>query len=75
MTLEQGLLAAVSLSWSTWLTSFAIGKYRIGQLERRMDQAGEKMSDLANDVQTMPDKMRAEFVSRKEWEATERRRS
>ncbi len=86
MTREQWLLTIVSVSWSGWLISFAIGKwvqrregstdvplYRITQLEKRMDQAGEKMSDLANVVQAMPNVIRDEFVTRREWE--ERRRS
>lgn len=87
MTREQWLLTILSLSWSGWLLSFIIGKwvqrrddssqipvYRIAQLETRMELAGEKMSDLANVVQVMPDKMRLEFVTRREWDATERRR-
>lgn len=87
MTREQWLLTILSLSWSGWMISFIVGKwvqrregsadvpiYRLSQLEKRMDDAGEKMSDLANIVQVMPDRLRAEFVTRREWDATERRR-
>ncbi len=86
MTREQWLLTILSLSWSGYLVSFAVGKwvqrregstevplYRIAQLEARMDHAGEKMSDLANAVQGMPERLRGEFVTRREWDATERR--
>ncbi len=86
MTREQWLLTIISVSWSGWLISFAIGKwvqrregstevplYRLAQLERRMDQAGDKMSDLANSIQGMPAIMRDEFVTRREWDAIEKR--
>ena len=69
------------------MVSFIVGKwvqrregsaeiplYRISQLEARMDRAGEKMSDLANAVQGMPERLRGEFVTRKEWDLTERRK-
>ena len=87
MTREQWLLTILSVSWSGWMVSFVVGKwvqrregsteiplYRITQLEARMDHAGEKMSDLANAVQAMPERLRLEFVTRREWDATERRR-
>jgi hypothetical protein len=87
VTREQWLLTILSVSWSGWLLSFAFGKWvqrregsaeiplhRITELERRMDRAGEKMSDLANDVQGMPERLRDQFVTRYEWAATERRR-
>lgn len=80
MTREQWLLTILSLSWSGWMVSFIVGKwvqrregstdvpiYRLALLEKRMDQAGDKMSDLANVVQAMPDKIREEFVTRREW--------
>lgn len=35
---------------------------KVGDLEHRMDRAGEKMSDLANEVQTIPTR----FLSREE---------
>ena len=69
------------------MVSFIVGKwvqrregsaeipvYRIAQLEKRMDTAGQKMSDLANDVQGMPERLRAEFVTRLEWDMTTERR-
>ena len=78
---EEMLIAALGVTWSGFGLSFMVGKwvrrqehssempaYRIGQLERRMDQAGEKMSDLAGDIQGLPDRMRAEFVTRRECE-------
>lgn len=84
---EQMLTAALGVTWGGLGLSFAIGKwarsretdgeiplYRITQLEHRMDQAGEKMSDFTNMIQAMPDKLRLEFVTRLEWNATERRR-
>jgi len=87
MTREQWLLTILSLSWSGWMVSFVVGKwvqrregsteiplYRITQLEARMDRAGDKMSDLANAVQGMPERLRDEFVTRQEWDLTERRR-
>lgn len=37
---------------------------QIDDIHRRLDTAGGKMSDLANEVQTMPDRFRREFVSR-----------
>lgn len=73
MTFEQGLLAAVSLSWSTWLASFSIMHFRQNQLEKRMDSAGEKMSDMAGHVQAFPERMRDEFLTRREWEEWRRR--
>jgi hypothetical protein len=88
MTREQWLLTLLTVSWSGWMLSFLVGKWvqrrdssselpvhRISELERRMNQAGDKMSDLANDVQAMPEKLRHEFVTRLEWDAyAERRR-
>jgi hypothetical protein len=86
MTREQWLLTILSLSWSGWMISFVVGKWvqrregsadvplwRITQLERRMDQAGDKMSDLANAIQGMPERLRDEFVTRREWDAIEKR--
>lgn len=85
--IEQLLAAALGVTWGGLGLSFAIGKwarsrevaadvplYRIQQLEKRCDQAGEKMSDLANMVQSMPERLRADFVTRAEWALTERRR-
>lgn len=107
MNPEKWLLLVLSVSWSSWLLSFTIGKwvrrqesvtehplYRIGQLElhlgavdqipllvhrvteleRRVNQAGEKMSDVADAVQSLPERLRADFVTRDEWDLTERRR-
>jgi hypothetical protein len=87
MSREQWLLTILSVSWSGWMISFVVGKwvqrregsadvplYRLTQLEQRMNQAGDKMSDLANEVQAMPERLRNEFVTRREWDATERRR-
>ena len=78
---EEMLIAALGVTWSGFGLSFAIGKwvrgrevatdmpsYRIGQLEKRMDQAGEKMSDLAGDIQGLPDRLRLEFITRHECE-------
>lgn len=95
------LLAFLSISWSGWLLSFAIGKwtkrqetivdapiyrieqlekavsqlgssamheYRITMLENSMNRAGEKMSDLANEVQKMPEMLRKDFITRTECE-------
>jgi hypothetical protein len=71
-------------------TASEIPLYRIEQLEKRMetvvlrteweatdrqlDRAGKKMSDLANEVQVLPERMREQFVLRAEWDLTERRR-
>lgn len=107
MTPEQWLLTAVSVSWSGWMASLAVGKwirktetqteqplYRITQLEahlsaveeipllvhrvmrleQRMDQAGDKLSDLTDAVQGLPERMRRDFVTRAEWDLIERRR-
>lgn len=106
VTTEQWLLTAVSVSWSGWMTSLAVGKwirktetqteqpvYRIAQLElhmasvdliplllhrvkeleSRMDQAGDKMSDLTDAVQGLPERLRGTFITRIEWDLTERR--
>jgi Zn-dependent protease with chaperone function len=85
---EQWLTAALGITWGGLGLSFAVGKwargretaadailYRVEQLERRMERAGEKMSDLANEVQAMPERLRHEFVLRAEWALTERRKS
>ena len=85
MTPEQWLLTGVSVSWSGWMISFGIGKwvkgregsttlpeYRITQMEKRMDQAGQKISDLTDVVQALPDRLRAEFMTRAECELLSR---
>lgn len=38
---------------------------RIKALENRMDRAGTEMSDIATDVQSLPERMRQEFVTQK----------
>lgn len=52
--------------------------YRIEQMEKRMDKAGGHISDLATAVQGLPETLgrafRTEFVTRREWDLTERRR-
>ena len=48
--------------------------YRIEQLEKAQDRAGGHISDLASSVQGLPERLRAEFVTRTEWNLTERRR-
>lgn len=101
MTPEKILLAVVTVSWSGWMLSFAIGKWvrgqesstqtpiyridqlekavarmgdmttviwRVEQLEHAMDRAGQRWSDLADDVQTMPDKLASKFITRNECE-------
>lgn len=106
MNLEKWLLAVLSVSWSGWLLSFAIGKWthrqetitenpvyriaqlethmkavddipllvhRIRELETRMNQAGNKMSDLTDAVQGLPERLRGTFVTRMEWDMSERR--
>lgn len=83
---EKLLLYVVSGTWAGWMLSFTIGKwvksrevsedlplYRLGVLERRMDQAGQKISDLADEVQTLPERMRTEFVTRYECKLLEER--
>ena len=37
---------------------------RVDNIEIRMDRAGEKVSDLATDVQGMPERLRHEFVTK-----------
>ena len=67
---EEMLIAALGVTWSGFGLSFAIGKwvrgrevatdmpsYRIGQLEKRMDQA-----------EGLPDRLRLEFITRHECE-------
>lgn len=84
MTMEQWLLTGVSISWGGWMLSLAVGKwiqkqetsdqmprYRLDLLEKRMDLAGEKASDLADHVQALPERMRGEFFTRREWDAIE----
>ena len=44
--------------------SVATGALKIDRLERRMDQAVEKVSDLATEVQGMPERLRHEFVTK-----------
>jgi hypothetical protein len=86
-TIEQFLTAALGVTWGGIGLAFAVGKwarsreaagetllFRIEQLEKRMEQAGNKMSDLASAVQGLPDRLRHDFVLRVEWDATERRR-
>ena len=40
---------------------FALLREKVGELERRMDKAGQRTSDLADQVQVMPDKFRDEI--------------
>ena len=49
--------------------------YRIEQLEKRTDQAGGHISDLASAVQGLLEQLRKAFVTREEWDMSERRRS
>ena len=58
-----------------WFGGTNLSLHRITQLEQRMDRAGQKWSDLANDVQAMPDRLREEFISRRECELLLLRRS
>ncbi len=49
--------------------------YRIEQLEKRTEHAGGHMSDLATAVQGLPERLRQSFVTREEWDLTERRKT
>lgn len=75
MTLETGLLLAigamqgamgVAFVWGQWTRSRELQDdtlaERISTLKDRVDHAGVKMSDLANDVQGMETRLRHEFV-------------
>lgn len=48
--------------------------HRVTELEKRVDQAGKHTSDLASAVQGLPERLRHTFVTREEWNLTERRR-
>lgn len=41
------------------------------EVKRRLDKAGQEMSDLANEVQKLPDRFRGEFVPRELYVASE----
>ena len=43
--------------------------YRIEQLEKRVDQTGHKISDLATAVQGLPEHLRTTFVPREVYES------
>jgi hypothetical protein len=45
-------------------------EHEIVALRRRMDTAGEEMSNLANEVQALPDRWRAECIPRREFALT-----
>lgn len=74
VTTEQAIYAfcvVSSVTTAVFWASFLLGKLysrmdrvedRCVELDKRMDKAGEKMSDLANEVQTMPDK----FLTRRD---------
>jgi len=64
-----GSTAGSMLFWGTLLLGRVMSRMEraeknIEVLENRMDRAGERMSDLANDVQTMPDRVRRELLVR-----------
>ena len=55
--------------------------YRIEQLEKSQDHASGKMSDLTSKIQVLIERfdaringLKSEFVTRTEWDLTERRR-
>ena len=64
-----GSTAGSMLFWGTLLLGRVMSRMEraekdIDVLENRMDRAGEKMSDLADAVQTMPDRVRREVLAR-----------
>ena len=44
----------------------AVQDKRIDEIEKRLDRGGKLTSDLASDVQGLPEAMRAEFLTRRE---------
>lgn len=69
-TVVMGLAAAgVALLYrgfqtGKWVQDQESRKQEIEQIHRRLDRAGEKMSEIATDVQKFPDNMREEFLSK-----------
>ena len=51
-----------------WVQDQESRKQEIELIHRRLDKAGLKMSDLANEIQKFPDEMRDEFVSKEVFE-------
>lgn len=64
-----GSTAGSMLFWGTLLLGRLLTRMervesKTDDLDKRMDRAGEKMSDLADAVQTMPDRVRRELLVR-----------
>lgn len=64
-TVIYAFSVVASVTTAVFWGSFLLGKLyarmermetRMGDVEHRMDKAGERMSDLANEVQAFPDK-------------------
>ena len=75
VTVEKILLALLTLSWSGWALSYAVGRWTHGRegseqlflrdiadLTKRMDKAGNAMSDLASKLQGFEARMYDVFV-------------
>lgn len=68
------MCAAGALIWSLrqafaggrFLSRFEDVEKRLGQIDKRLDQAGEHMSDLTTKIQALPNQLRDEFVTRRE---------
>ena len=78
VTVEKILLALLTLSWSGWALSYAVGRWTHGRegseqlflrdiadLTKRMDKAGLAMSDLASKLQGFEARMYDVFVPMK----------
>ena len=69
-TIGQAILMALGMGllWSL-RSAFAGGSLlrRLEDLEKRMDRAGRLSSDLATEVQGLPDLLRSECITRREF--------
>ena len=67
-TIIMALAALLVLSVKVGLKggSLDVILQRLDNLDERMNRAGIKMSDLADDVQGLPDRLRKEFLPREE---------
>ena len=51
-----------------WVQDQESRKNDVDSIHRRLDRAGEKMSEIATEMQTLPDTLRKEFVSKEVFE-------
>lgn len=51
-----------------WVQNVESQQDKLDAIHRRLDKAGEKMSDLSNEIQKLPTTMRDEFLSREVFE-------